>query len=94
MLVHTSRKGVVLDITNESKAYRDVVYASVTAPKLCYVEIAVDGEVHDGVWVGPGASHSWWTNAGGKVLPTNGLPPGSRLVITSTGACAFRYDWI
>jgi hypothetical protein len=94
MLIKTDKKGVVLDVTNEGTGYLDAVYASVTAPGLTYVEIAVDGEVHDGVYVGPGSSHSWWTNAGGKLFPASGIKPGSRAVITAEGPVALRIDWI
>lgn len=86
--------GIVLDVENKKAEHVDVVYACVTAPVLTYVEIIVDGVVFDGVHVSPGSSHSWWTNAGGKLLPVNGLPPKSRLIIKSSGPCAFRLDWI
>lgn len=86
--------GVILKHKNTSKVHEDVNYASVTAPELVYVEVKIDKKVFDGVWVGPGASHSWWTAAGGKLLDHNGLDPGQTLEITSTGPCAFRIDWI
>ena len=90
---HAAKAGTVLKHKNKSGAHEDVNYASVTAPELVYVEVKLGGRVHDGVWVGPGSSHSWWTPAGGKLLDHNGLDPGETLEITSTGPCAFRIDW-
>jgi hypothetical protein len=94
MLYRLDKGGQVLKRKNTSKTHIDVNYASVTAPELAYVEVKISGEVFDGVWVGPGSSHSWWTAAGGKLLDHNGLEPGETLEITSTGPCAFRIDWI
>lgn len=94
MLLKAEKSGVVLDKRNDSDVHIDVNYASVTAPELIYLEIEVDGEVFDGVHVGPGSSHSWWTTAGGKFLPASGLKPGSRLIVKATGRCALRLDWI
>lgn len=85
--------GIVVAHINETEAHEDVNYASVTAPELVYVEVRIDGRRHDGVWVGPGSSHSWWTPAGGKLLDHNGLDPGQALEIESTGPCALRIDW-
>lgn len=90
---HRKSAGTVIKYKNRSKVHEDVNYASVTAPELVYVEVKIGDNVHDGVWVGPGSSHSWWTPAGGKLLDHNGLDPGETLEITSTGPCAFRIDW-
>lgn len=92
--IKADKAGTVLKHKNGTKSHQDVNYASVTAPELVYVEIRLGGKAHDGVWVGPGASHSWWTPAGGKLLDHNGLNPGETLEIISTGPCAFRLDWI
>lgn len=87
------KAGIVARVTNTDDCHRDVNYASLTAPELVYVEVKLGERVHDGVWVGPGSSHSWWTPAGGKLLDHNGLDPGETLTITSTGPCALRIDW-
>lgn len=94
MFYKLDKAGTVVDIKNDGKEHIDAVYASVTAPQLTFVEIIVDGETFDGVWVAPGSSHSWWTNAGGKLLPPNGVKPGGHLKITASGACAVRIDWL
>lgn len=86
--------GTVLEWKNDSGNHKDINYACVTAPEMCYVEILIDGVPFDGVHVGPGSSHSWWTQAGGKLLDHNGLDPDQTLTITSTGPCALRIDWI
>jgi len=91
MIIKKEEAGLVLELKNESKQYMDASYASVTAPDICYVEILINDIPFDGVWVRE--SHSWWTNAGGKLLPIHGLPAGATLKITSSGACALRIDW-
>ena len=93
MLIKTELAGTVLDLTNDGKDHQDVVYACVTAPALAYLEIKIDGVVFDGVWVGPGSSHSWWTMAGGKFLPQSGVRLGAKILITATGPVALRIDW-
>lgn len=89
--------GTLLELTNEREVPRDVVYASVTAREVVRVEVRVDDDLVDVVWVGAGGSHSWWTNGGGKLFPPdrfpNGLPPGSTLRVHSNGEAAFRIDW-
>lgn len=87
------KAGVVVKLRNTGKLHRDVNYASLTAPELVYVEIRLNRKVHDGLWIGAGSTHSWWTGAGGKLLDHNGLNPGETLEITSTGPCALRIDW-
>lgn len=94
MFYKLEKAGKILRRKNSSDTHEDVNYASVTAPELVYIEVLIGGEVFDGVWVGPGSSHSWWTQAGGKLLDHNGLEPGEILEITSSGPCAFRIDWI
>lgn len=86
--------GALLDWTNDTGVHADVNYASLTAPQLTRVDVLIDGELFDQVWVGPGSSHSWWTSAGGKLLDHNGLDPGQRLLIQTSGPCALRLDWI
>ena len=94
MFYNLTKGGSVLKHKNPSNVHEDVNYASVTSPELVYVEVLIDGVAFDGVWVGPGSSHSWWTPAGGKLLDHNGLNPGQTLEIVSSGPCAFRIDWI
>ena len=86
-------KVVLVDYVNDQLVSRDCLYASVTAPFLTYIEVEVDGVIIDGVWIAPGSSHSWWTQAGGKLLGRHGLAPGERLIVRATGQCAFRLDW-
>lgn len=93
-LIIADGAGVMLDVLNDTGAHMDVNYASLTAPKLVRVDVAVNDKLFDAVWVGPGSSHSWWTQAGGKFLDHNGLDPGHRLTITATGPCALRLDWV
>lgn len=83
---------VLLDYVHRVDDYRDANYASVTAPQLTYVEVRLDEQVLDGVWVGPGSSHSWWTQAGGKLLK-RGMKRGQRLLIRATNGAALRIDW-
>jgi hypothetical protein len=90
----TEGAGTVLELVNDTGKHCDANYASVTAPELCYVEISIDDEVVDGVYVGPGSSHSWWTQAGGKLLDHNGLNPDQTLKVIADGPCAFRIDWM
>jgi hypothetical protein len=89
--------GGELVIENETKKSRDVVYASVTAPKLARVEVRIDDEICDVVYVGNGSSHSWWTPAGGKFFDPNKFPkgqkPGAKLVVKCDGRAAIRIDW-
>jgi hypothetical protein len=90
--------GVALDYTNDTKGQRDIDYASATAPEVCYVwaELYRKGskkpEIIDGVYVGDGDSHSWWSGAHGKLL-RRGLMPGERLRVLGDGVFAFRWDW-
>lgn len=86
-------KGVLLELQNKSEQYLDANYASVTAPALTKVEVFVNGMLFDSVWIGPGSSHSWWAQAGGKLLPPNGIEPGGKLKITSGEVVALRIDW-
>lgn len=83
---------VLFEYTNAKDVNLDVRYASVTAPALAYISILIDDKEVDGVWIGPGSSHSWWTGAGGKLLKM-GLKPGEKLKVTSTAKAAFRLDW-
>lgn len=92
MFIKTDKAGTVLDYVHEADEFRDATYASVTAEKIAYVEVRLNGQVLDGVWIGPGASHSWWTQAGGKILK-RGMIKGQKLMITSTGPVALRIDW-
>jgi hypothetical protein len=76
----------------------DVVYASVTAPEITRVEVKIDDNLLDVVYVGGGGSHSWWTNGGGKLIPSDryphGIPPNSTLTITSEKVAAIRVDFL
>src|SRR5262245_12724577 len=86
--------GIVVERKNEiPKTYLDANYASITAPDICHVTVLIDEKPFDGVFVGAGSSHSWWTQAGGKLLPRNGLAYGQTLKIVSSGPCALRIDW-
>lgn len=84
--------GALVDIKWNGKENRDCTYASATAPAVVCISVFLDDELIDRVYVGNGESHSWWTNAGGKLLK-RGLQPGQRLHIESTGQCALRIDW-
>lgn len=88
---------VLLDYTNDTGKPRDCVYASVTAPTVVRVEIEIDGALVEVVYAGNGGTHSWWTEAGGKLFPAdsypNGLPNGSRLIVRADNIAAFRIDW-
>lgn len=88
------KAGTLLRYKNKSKVHEDVNYASITAPELVRVNVFLDDELFDSVWVAPGSSHSWWTPAGGKFLDHNGLNPGQTLTVVTTGPCALRLDWI
>lgn len=92
MLYKSEEAGVVVDYTHEADAFTAVNYACVTAPQLAYVEVAVNDRILDGVWVGPGSSHSWWTMAGGKLLRFD-MRNGDRLIVTASGPVALRIDW-
>jgi hypothetical protein len=89
--------GTLVDVANNKGKFRDVVYASVTAPVVARIEVYIGTVLVDVVYVGGGASHSWWTMGGGKLIPPdrfpNGVPHGSNLKITSTGAAVCRIDW-
>lgn len=87
-------EGVLVEITNDGEGYMDVLYASVTAPEIVRIEVYVGDDLHDVVYAGAGGSHSWWMNAGGKLLDHNGLDPGQTLTITTSGKCALRLDWV
>jgi len=96
MALHETEKesgGVLLDYTNDTEFMVDTSYVSLTAPRVVRCEIAVDGKPHDVVFAGAGGSHSWWTSAGGKFLPPQGLRPGQRLLVTVDGPAALRVDW-
>lgn len=84
---------VLIDYINKSDIMQDVNYASLTAPAPVRCEICIDGEVHDVVYVNE-SSHSWWTQAGGKFLPPQGLRPGQRLRVVVNAPAALRVDWI
>jgi len=84
--------GVLLDYVNDHPFTLDSPYASATAPGVAFVAVEIDGVTVDAVYVGNGSSHSWWTGAGGKLLP-RGLAPGQRLRVSADAACAFRVDW-
>ena len=89
--------GIAVDYLNDWSITRDVDYASATAPDVCYVEICIVRsddrlEIVDGVYVGNGESHSWWSGAHGKLL-RRGLAPGERLIVQGDGRFAFRWDW-
>lgn len=71
----------------------DVMYASVTAPEIVHLRIFIDDELWESVYAGNGGSHSWWQNAGGKLLNHTGLDPGQTLRIECDGPCAVRLDW-
>lgn len=92
-VVHKPGPGTLVEITNDTDGHVDVNYASVTAPDIVCVEVFIDDRPQDCVYVGAGGSHSWWAQAGGKLLPHNGLAPGETLKITTTGRCALRIDW-
>jgi hypothetical protein len=79
---------------NDGDSPRDVGYASLTAPTVIRCEVRIDGELWDAVYAGAGGSHSWWTSAGGKLLPHQGLLPGQELQVTTDGPAAFRVDWL
>jgi uncharacterized RmlC-like cupin family protein len=93
-VLELDKAGTLVDFTNEGKKALDIVYASVTAPGIVKVEVRVNDELQDAVYVGAGGSHSWWMNAGGKLLPHNGLASGDKLKIIASGKCALRIDWV
>jgi hypothetical protein len=86
-------KGALLEFTNKSEQFLDANYASLTAPGSAKLEIFVNGVLHDAVHINSGSSHSWWTQAGGKFLPPNGIAPGESLKIVSSAEVALRIDW-
>ena len=85
--------GLIYELVNDRKVARDVVYASLTAPTVVRCEVWIDDKLWDVVYAGAGGSHSWWTMAGGKLLPPPGLLPGQRLRIIVNNFAAFRIDW-
>lgn len=93
-LIEMDGPGTVLEVTNDTDSYMDVLYASVTARKIMCLRVFIGDRLHDCVFAGAGGSHSWWMNAGGKLLDHNGLDPGETLKITCDGPCAFRIDWV
>jgi len=86
--------GTLLEVTNAGKQHVDIGYASLTAPDIVRAEVWINDRLHDVVYAGGGGSHSWWTQAGGKLLDHNGLSPGETLKIITDGACALRVDWV
>ena len=93
-LIVTDGPGEVISVTNDTALYMDVLYASVTAPTVTKIEVYLGERLHEVVFAGNGGSHSWWLNAGGKLLDHNGLDPGQTMRIVSDGPCALRLDWI
>jgi hypothetical protein len=85
--------GVLYEYTHEEKEPRDVTFASVTAKEVERVAVLIDDKPWDVVYAGNGGSHSWWSQAGGKLLPPEGLQRGQTLRIESDGPVAFRLDW-
>jgi hypothetical protein len=91
-------EGELFEYRNTSNSPLDVIYASVTALEVARFEISVDDEIIDVVYAGNGGSHSWWSQGGGKLIPSkyfpNGLPPNSTLRIRSNKkTAAIRVDW-
>jgi hypothetical protein len=84
--------GVIYEYTNDTEGPVQCEYACVTAPKVRRCVVKIDGRVVDIVFAGAGGSHSWWTAAGGRILPRT-LFPGSKLTVTLDGKGAFRIDW-
>jgi len=86
---------------NNTTRIFDVVYASLTscAPEALvefYIDRAGKRHLFELVYIGCGASHSWWTASGGKFFPPefpHGLEPRDILIITTTAPVAFRIDW-
>lgn len=93
MLYEIATGGVLLDHVNKTELSQDTSYASLTAPKVVRCVVTIDDEVIETVFAGAGGSHSWWTGAGGKLLPAQGLRPRERLVITVDGPAALRVEW-
>lgn len=95
MSVHEAAAGsVIYERKNEKDAALDVLYASITAPAVVRCEVRIDEDIVDVVYAGAGGSHSWWAQAGGKLIPIpNGLAPGKTLRILVSGPAAFRIDW-
>jgi len=88
--------GQLLELKNETAKPMDADFACVSAPEIVEVDVFVisrkgDKTHHDSVFVRE--SHSWWTRAGGKLLPASGLRPGESLLITTSGKAALRIDW-
>lgn len=81
-----------MDYIHEADAFTSVNYACVTAPRKAYVEVLMNGVILDGVWIGPGSSHSWWTQAGGKLLRWD-MNRGDHFAVNATGPVAMRIDW-
>lgn len=90
----TGDAGILLYIKNDTDGYMDVVYASLTSHDRCIFDVYLGEKHHDRVYAVPGMSHSWWLNAGGKLLDHNGLDPGQTLLLKATGRVALRLDWI
>jgi len=97
MTVYTSDdSGVLLILKNETDKSIDADFACVSSPEITDVCVYVEnrkGEktLQDRVFVRE--SHSWWTRAGGKLLPPHGLRSGETLVVTTSGRAALRIDW-
>lgn len=83
----------LIDHINETEAIQDVNYASLTAPSPVRCEVWIDDELFDVVYVNE-SSHSWWTQAGGKFLPSQGLQPGQHLIVKVNAPAALRVDWM
>jgi len=86
---------------NKADMILDVVYASLTScePRALvqfFIERKGKRHLFELVYIGNGASHSWWTASGGKFFPPefpHGLEPGDILIIETTAPVAFRIDW-
>jgi hypothetical protein len=77
---------------NDTEHVQHAEYAHITAPGIIQCDVLVDELLVDRVWAGAGGSHSWWTGAGGRFLPS-GLQPGQTVTVTLSGPGALRLDW-
>ena len=88
----TNGPGLVYRYRNDTPHPLQCEYACVTAPEVIRCDVLVNGRAVDVVYAGAGGSHSWWTNAGGRLLPSP-LQPGETLDVHLSGPGAFRIDW-
>ena len=88
-----SKGAVLVDYTNETDTMQDINYACLTAPSPVRCEVWVDDQLFDAVYVYQ-TTHSWWTQAGGKFLPSQGLQPKQHLIVKVNAPCALRLDWM